>query len=144
MKVYQISLESGFKEADQTAVALTNHLQVHYGQRMTPEINFNINFVLRELLNNAVEHGNCFQEGRQVTCTLTYGEESIEMLVQDEGVGECRFKRPFQGLDPAPGAEENQVIREWNRGLWLVEQLGIKVHTQEKQCIAIYHWRDKA
>ncbi len=143
MKAYQISFGSSFKEADRASVALTDHLQAHYGPRMTPEIHFNLNFVLRELLNNAVEHGNCFQEALEVTCTLYFGEEHIEIQVQDEGAGEFLVPKPFSGTEPGTGMEREKVIRERNRGLWLVEQLGLEVHIQEKRCKAIYHWRDK-
>lgn len=44
--------------------------------------------VLRELLNNAIEHGNYHISDREVVCRIEYiGEQRFKIMVQDEGKG---------------------------------------------------------
>lgn len=126
---------SDFHEVDRYAVLLTDRLQGYYGPKMSSEINFHINFVLRELLNNAVEHGNAFMMNKKVTCHIHYDNKVIEISVNDEGPG-------F-----APSVNEvtkiNDTGQQRSRGLWLIQQLGLSLDIEGNQVKATYYWREQ-
>ncbi len=50
---------------------------------------FTINFVLREVLNNAVEHANRFDESKTINITVDDDHSKIEIIRNDEGYGFC-------------------------------------------------------
>ena len=48
----------------------------------------NLNLVLRELVNNAIEHGNQNAEEKKVDCTVTHlGRKRFKIEIQDQGNG---------------------------------------------------------
>ncbi|SMP48018.1 Histidine kinase-like ATPase domain-containing protein [Anoxynatronum buryatiense] len=100
---------------------------------MNPKVNFHINFVLRELLNNAVEHGNAFDRNKKVICSICYGKQIVEICVRDEGAG---FS---SNMTAAP--ETNGANQQRSRGLWMIQQLGLTLDIKGNQVKAIYNWR---
>lgn len=51
------------------------------------EEEFKFNIMLREVLNNAVEHGNQFEEHKKVYCKVELEEDILIFVVQDQGAG---------------------------------------------------------
>lgn len=89
---------------------------------------FTINFVLREVLNNAVEHGNRFDESKKINITVDYTPPKIIFTVQDEGDG-------FIMDEEHVSQDVNYVLRERNRGMQLIRDMNFDVdveHTQVK------------
>lgn len=89
---------------------------------------FTINFVLREVLNNAVEHGNRFDETKKINITVDYAPPKIVFIVQDEGDG-------FSMDEDHVSQDVNYVLRERNRGMQLIRDMNFDVdveHTQVK------------
>lgn len=89
---------------------------------------FTINFVLREVLNNAVEHGNRFDESKKINITVDYTPPKIIFIVQDEGDG-------FTMDEEHVSQDVNYVLRERNRGMQLIRDMNFDVdveHTQVK------------
>ncbi len=89
---------------------------------------FTINFVLREVLNNAVEHGNRFDESKKINITVDYAPPKIIFIVQDEGDG-------FIMDEEHVSQDVNYVLRERNRGMQLIRDMNFDVdveHTQVK------------
>jgi anti-sigma regulatory factor (Ser/Thr protein kinase) len=70
MKQYLATFSSTYAEADQQAMYITSHLKKFYESRLTNEIEFNLNFVMREMFNNAVEHGNHLHSEKIVACKV--------------------------------------------------------------------------
>ena len=81
--------------------------------------------VLRELLDNAVEHGNRGIETRIVTGSLTYlGEGTFRIIVEDEGEGfDCA------GLDVTVPEDPRRVK---SRGYVLIHALADRLEFNEK------------
>lgn len=74
---------------------------------------FKAALVLREMLTNAVAHGNCLQPDRMVSCWIEpVGDDCLRVVVKDEGKGFCREGMTFE-LPEDP-------LTDRNRGLALV------------------------
>lgn len=74
----------------------------------------NLKLILREMLNNAVEHGNKSQENKTVTCKISRLEgKRFRIDVQDEGEG---FE--YKNLDPRLPEDPKQIR---NRGFSLID-----------------------
>lgn len=89
---------------------------------------FTINFVLREVLNNAVEHGNRFDESKKIGITVDYDLPKIIFTVEDEGDG-------FTMDEDNVSQDVNYVLRERNRGMQLIRDMNFEVdveHTRVK------------
>lgn len=138
MNQHQARFSSTFEAADLQSISITNRLKEYYQTRLNNELEFNLNFVIRELLNNAVEHGNQLQPHKQVLCRVRYDEEVIIIEVTDEGEGPEDDKRP---VAQPPGDRQSVPIRQ--RGLWLVEQLGYQLSISKNTISATYYWRVK-
>lgn len=64
-----------------------SHIFFHQLDIDTSELS-NLNLVLRELVNNAVEHGNKSNEEKTVACTVTHlGNKRFKIDVEDQGDG---------------------------------------------------------
>lgn len=81
---------------------------------------FRTSFVLREILNNAVEHGNHFDDNKSIDCDIVYEPPCLKIVIQDEGEG-------FQVNDTYYDALDNDK-RERHRGLNLIEELNFEIH----------------
>lgn len=87
---------------------------------------FTINFVLREVLNNAVEHGNRFDESKKISITVDYEPPRIIFVVQDEGDG-------FTMDEEHVSQDVNYVLRERNRGMQLIRDMNFEVDVEHTQ-----------
>ena len=71
---------------------------------------FNIEFMLREILNNAVEHGNHFNPNKKVSCKIEYNVPIMTFSIKDEGLGIDPSNLQMETHDP------KSLLRERNRG----------------------------
>jgi anti-sigma regulatory factor (Ser/Thr protein kinase) len=81
---------------------------------------FKISFMLREVLNNAVEHGNHFDEDKKVICIVEYEAPMLIFKIRDHGEGINLKKEPFESAD-------NYLLRERHRGYALIQELNFLV-----------------
>ncbi|RQD70307.1 MAG: ATP-binding protein [Tindallia sp. MSAO_Bac2] len=132
MREYQVEFISDFKEADYYSVLLTTYIEKHY-DHITAEESFNINFALRELLNNAVEHGNHNDPEKKVRCIVSGSENGITIIVKDEGDG-------FTIRDVQRQQPEQADLEIRKRGLWLLDKLGFTVEVEGNNVTAHYNW----
>lgn len=88
---------------------------------ITSDFQFIIDFVLRELLNNAVEHGNGMIEEKRVRFKLSLSEEEFQVDVWDEGAGFAVTEKS-QNID-------NGVLRTRNRGIQAIRELGFMIES---------------
>lgn len=84
---------------------------------------FKINFMLREMLNNAVEHGNHFDEDKKVHCVVAFEEHFMYFYITDEGSGIDLTCNPYH--------EECEItLSNRNRGYATVKELNFDVHIE--------------
>ena len=74
-------------------------------RRIEEELAYNVVLLLSEAVNNAMEHGNLWEEKKHVTVTVTAGSERVEVSVLDEGEG---FDVSMQ---PCPLEAQNGGVR---------------------------------
>lgn len=132
MREYEVEFASDFEGADYYSILLTNYIEKHY-DNLTSEESFNINFALRELLNNAVEHGNQNDPDKKVSCIVSGSENGITIIVKDEGTG-------FTIKDFGRHQTEQADLEIRKRGLWLLGKLGFTVEVKGNNVIAHYNW----
>lgn len=76
----------------------------------------NVLIAVTEAVNNAIIHGNCFQQDRKVLVEVFESAEAISFSVKDEGEG-----FDHENL-PDPTAPEN-IEKENGRGIFLIKNL---------------------
>ena len=99
----------------------------------TLEINgliFKINIMLREILNNAVEHGNNFDDSKFIYCKIFYEENTIIFEIEDEGEG--FVANDFYMMD------EGFTMKNRSRGLELIEKYGFEYRFKKNRVIVEY------
>lgn len=84
-----------------------------------------LKLVLRELLINAVEHGNLGIVERSLSCSLEHiGNRRFKVVVEDEGDG-----FDFRNLDMNPPSDPRQVR---NRGYVIINAMADEIQFNEK------------
>ncbi|MGM0378643.1 MAG: ATP-binding protein [Bacillota bacterium] len=78
------------------------------------EVSFKMNIMLREVLNNAVEHGNKFDSEKKVSCKIKYNDRKFIFRIQDEGQG-------FE-IDEFYKMQKGFTMKHRSRGLDLIEK----------------------
>ncbi len=109
MLIYEQYLPSTFQDVDQVVEDILKSIK-HKFQFMSDRYLFNINFMLREILNNAVEHGNHFDPNKKVFCKVSYDVPLLVFIIKDEGKGINILDIPTETHDP------KTLLRERNRG----------------------------
>lgn len=84
--------------------------------RISPDLHCNILVSLTEAVNNAMIHGNCCDESKNVSIQFKRLKDTLAVSVTDEG---CGFD-PFSLPDPT--APEN-LTRCGGRGVFLIQKL---------------------
>ncbi|MBN2796649.1 MAG: ATP-binding protein [Clostridia bacterium] len=114
MIIYQKTIPSSFKEVDNCVRDVLTLLESH--EALSDEsMLFKISFVLREVMNNAVEHGNHFDSNKVVHCRIHYDIPVLKIEITDEGNGFIINDTYYEILDDEK--------RERRRGLKLIEDL---------------------
>ncbi|BEP29864.1 ATP-binding protein [Helicovermis profundi] len=128
MIIYKTDFLSTFKRVDIIVNEIIESLKSI--QELNSENTlFMIGFMLRELLNNAVEHGNKNDESKYVFCEIDYDYPYLSFKVEDEGKGVITLKREFDFED---------ILRERNRGMELILKYGFVVNVDGNKIHAIY------
>lgn len=126
MLVYKETIDSTFQAVDD----VVNKIHVHLIEKL-PWINqksrFQINFILREILNNAVEHGNQFNERKKVFLEIYLEDLFLKINVWDEGSGIQISNKEFDQNDA------DSLLRERQRGFQLLEKLAEHVEIKGNQ-----------
>jgi len=109
MVIFEKKIESSFQAVDDVVKDILKRIKVKF-QFMSPRFLFNIDFMLREILNNAVEHGNHFDPSKKVSCKIEYQVPVISFVIKDEGLGINLEDLQMATHDP------KSLLRERNRG----------------------------
>jgi serine/threonine-protein kinase RsbW len=91
---------------------------------------FFIDYTLRELFNNAIEHGNNFEKDKLVTYYLEYSSTKFFIEVKDEGKGIF-----LNNLN----SKNEDILRCRSRGLESLKKLGVELLAKENGITAILH-----
>lgn len=91
---------------------------------------FKINIMLREVLNNAVEHGNNFDDTKFICCKIFYEKEILVFEIEDEGEG--FVANDFYMMD------EGFTMKNRSRGLELIEKYGFEYRFKKNKVIIEY------
>ena len=84
-----------------------------------------LNIVLRELLNNAIEHGNRGEKESSIMCSIELkSSEKAVIIVEDDGQG-----FDYHDLDLSLPTDGSKIS---NRGLILVNALSDRIEFNEK------------
>ncbi len=86
MVIYENSIPSTFQAVDMAVNQIDARITRHCS-RVVPATLFKINFMLREMLNNAVEHGNRFAVDKRVHCRVEAFDYYMYFYITDEGGG---------------------------------------------------------
>ena len=116
MEIYNKEFYSGFAEVDlvvKEAVEALRKVDI----KSFDKVEFRINFMLREILNNAVEHGNRFDRTKKVVLTITYEQNVLLFVVEDEG----------EGIDVRRHGIHDFILRERNRGYEVIKNFDFDV-----------------
>jgi len=93
-----------------------------------PGNHFDLNLVLREVLNNVVEHGNNNRTELYVKVNFEIADNSIKATVKDEGKGKDKKNHLKESKD---------LIEFRGRGIELCSQLGFNIELNKKGNITV-------
>lgn len=122
MRDYTVQINSTYKEVDNAVDDIVNHIQKNWDIN-NGHVVFTINFALRELLMNAVEHGNKMIAEKRITCEISYSDSCICIDVSDEGDG---FKLEKRMLE----IEKEDVLRLRGRGIHIMAKMGFDIYVE--------------
>ena len=116
MLIYKKKFASSFETVDIVVREIIEKL-LEYEVLNINSLLFRISFMLRELLNNSVEHGNHFDETKSIVCEITYLENILEFIITDEGDGVVL---------PSHNSSED-ALSERYRGISTIIKLGFEL-----------------
>lgn len=116
MIVFDQKIKSTFEHAAATVDEITTLLREMY--HLDKAVLFRISFMLREIINNAVEHGNRFDEDKLIHVQVSMSEDSVSFRIEDEGEGFT-----LQVLEQIP----DHYLRVRNRGIYLIKEFGFEI-----------------
>ncbi len=80
---------------------------------------FNILVAITEAINNAISHGNHYQINKKVKFEVTYMNELLDIVVQDEGGG-------FDPDELEDCTKEENLLKDSGRGIFIMQSLSDK------------------
>ncbi|MCH4889877.1 ATP-binding protein [Acidaminobacter sp. JC074] len=120
--IYKNEIQSSFKAVD-VCVRDVLLLMEEHPELSDESLLFKISFVLRELMNNSVEHGNNFDINKRITCEIFYEAPVLKIEISDEGNGFVKNDGYYKALD--------NDKRERRRGLKLIEDLNFIIEMEK-------------
>jgi len=129
MKIVEKKIKSTF-EAVHDFVLEAADLIKNIDDLEVDDLLFKINIMLREVLNNAVEHGNNFDDSKFIYCKIFCKNETFIFEIEDEGEG--FVANDFYMMD------EGFTMKNRSRGLELIEKYGFKYRFKKNKVIVEY------
>lgn len=115
-----VRLESSFNSSFEIANAEVESIFKNIekgGLKLDPKLKFILQFVLRELFNNSIEHGNNMDESKRVYYELSISKEYFQVIVSDCGDG-------FDLESIMDKERQDSIMRKRNRGLSALTDMG--------------------
>jgi len=129
MLLYKNEIQSTFEAVHETVEDIMDQLKLV--EKLDRQyLLFRINFMLREVLNNAVEHGNEFNEEKLIYIEVSIEESLFITKVRDEGDG--------IHLEPTHEHNMDYILRERRRGITLVRQYQFELEVKHTElCVTL-------
>lgn len=131
MIIYKTEFGSSFEIVDLIVKDVISNLK-EYDELNISSLLFRISFMLRELLNNGVEHGNKFDKEKSIFCEIFYDAKIIEFIISDEG----------DGISLPPKDIYFDVLSERERGISTILKLGFELTFEGSTVRALYNLKD--
>lgn len=116
---YTNKIDSTFESVDYEVMKLCYLIKRNY-RNISDEFLFVVEFVLREIFNNAIEHGNEFNASLIVDYSIFIDQQGIKLEAKDEG---CEFEISkdfnFERFE--------DITQNRNRGLQTIKDLGFSI-----------------
>lgn len=124
MLIYESTISSHFQAVDSVVKDIEIRLKGDpaFGDG---ELRFHILFMLREILNNAVEHGNQFQSHKTVFVAIHLEGRWLKVLVTDQGFG-----AQIPSAEKVKSKESLESITRRNRGIKALRDYGFQVKSK--------------
>jgi anti-sigma regulatory factor (Ser/Thr protein kinase) len=117
---YRAEFKSSYENAD---LEVTNAIaSIEKELEINKEYSFVLDFVLRELINNAIEHGNGLENDKSVKLVIDISNNKINIEVFDNGEG-------FDLNEIMRYINDKDISRTRGRGLLSIINLGFKLKT---------------
>lgn len=130
-----LELRTSFDELDKVVA----HTQAFVaGHDVDDDFTFRTVLLVSEAVTNAIEHGNRFDEAKNILLDLSSTPDHLRVWVEDEGEG---FERS-QVRDPL---QAENLLRDGGRGIFLIEELADEVHYEKagRRIIMLIRWPEK-
>ncbi|MCX7747647.1 MAG: ATP-binding protein [Clostridia bacterium] len=124
MLTYKVKFNSSFENTDRVIKEIHTFLTKQCSLS-DKQIIFKIDFVLRELLNNAVEHGNKMDFTKNILCILRFSREYLLIRIIDQGEGFT-----FEGFF------NDNPITERKRGISTIAAMGFNLCVKQNRVTA--------
>lgn len=116
MILFDQTIKSTFELAAETVDVIIDLLREQF--HMDKAVLFRVSFMLREIINNAVEHGNQFDEGKSIHIQVALSDNRLTFAVEDQGEG---FILTVTEQIP------DHHLRVRNRGIYLIREFGFEI-----------------
>jgi len=126
MMFYEKTIESNFEAVDALVKDIMLQIENKFA-KLSKHIIFNINFMMREVLNNAVEHGNHFDRQKTVYFKTVYEEPILAFIIRDQGEGIDIEKISMDKSD------KNSLLRERQRGYQTLREMDFDIRVNENE-----------
>lgn len=123
MMVYNAQIGSEYDEVDRAVFQIFENL-VSSGMKFDKRILFKIGFMLREILNNAVEHGNHFEKQLHIDCKVELISNQLIVEICDEGEG-------FDLSDLEARDRYEPILKNRHRGYETIREMGYEIYVKD-------------
>lgn len=127
---YVAEFQSTFEDVD-IQVQEVSSVLIAQPNKPSPDLLFTVNYVLRELLNNAVEHGSKLVKEVNVKYRIIYNVEALSIDVWDKGDG-------FIVENSLEEINDDEALRMRKRGLSSILNMGFSLIPLEGGISAVY------
>lgn len=126
-KMLHLKFKSTFENVDLAILEIIKYLKEKCSIN-DRSIIFLLDFAARELLNNAVEHGNGFDPDKMIVCNVKYKNKRITIEVWDEGKGFFYKHNPINKEEP---------IQMRCRGIHTLILIGFNIKAKKNKISAV-------
>lgn len=129
MLIFREEFTSTYENVDEAVREIINRLK-NVEKLNNKTFHFSTSLVLRELLNNGVEHGNKFDEDKRIFCEIVMSYPFVYFKVADEGEG--------IGKNEDELLEEKEVLSHRSRGFKILKKMNFDFKIEGSMVIAIF------
>lgn len=119
MVIYENKFTSTFDDVDLIVKEIIQALR-SFDELNNDTLLFRISFMLRELMNNGVEHGNKFDPNKHIYCVVKYHEDELDFRISDEG----------DGIEIPLKADVIDHLSERSRGIQTIKKFGFTLDVE--------------